>query len=149
VVARAAPRIDVVENLDFARGMGSSLATGIRHLVAESEAAARPLDGALVVPGDLVRITAAEVEAVLAAFEAAGGRAIVHAATADGGQRHPVVWPERFLAALAALDGEAGGKALMDAERRRGPGAVVAVALCDDRLADVDTPRDLADRGSS
>lgn len=127
----------LVANPDRTRGMGSSIAAGVRALGAE-------YSGVLIVPGDMPALTPAVVDRLIAAFSAAHGDAIVHAATRDGRQRNPVIWPRRLFPALAVLDGEAGGKPLIAAERAAQAGSVIAVPFDDDRLfCDIDTVADL------
>lgn len=119
---------------EHASGMGRSIACGV---------AAVPggLDGLLVLPGDMPAMTGAIIDRVLDAFEDAGGDRIVYAADADGHQRHPVVWPRRLFASLAALEGPQGAKGLIGAEP---VGPVVVTILDDLALSDVDTAEDLA-----
>lgn len=110
-------------------GMGASIAAG---------AAALPpgLDGVAVCPGDMPLLTAADVAAVVAAFDG------VHlvAASHQGRRGHPVLFPARLFSRLSALSGDEGARAVVSSERDKvklvetGPGA----------LMDVDTPDDLA-----
>lgn len=135
--ARPLPLV-LVENPEPSRGIGSSIACGVRALAARS-------DGAMIVPGDMPGLDGPMLDRLIDAFEASGGRAVVHAASADGEQRNPVIWPRRLFGALATLDGDTGGKPLIGRERMIDPGRVVAVAFVDERrLDDVDRPDDLA-----
>lgn len=131
-------RLRVVLNAEPERGIGSSVATGIRALDAH-------VSGAMIVPGDMPGLEPAALDRLISAFDQTGCAAIVHASTPDGKQRNPVIWPRRLFAALAALDGDTGGKPLIAAERAADPARVVAVAFPDARLFhDVDRPEDLA-----
>lgn len=124
----------VVENLHHAAGMGASIASGVRALDPACEAA-------LIVPGDLPGLTAQLIDRLIAVLEADPGRPIVYAATAAGAQRNPVLWPRRHFHRLAALAGEAGGKAILAEQTHE----TRAVPVADEsQLADVDTPEDLA-----
>lgn len=131
-------RLSLIANPDPSRGIASSIATGICAVDATSA-------GAMIVPGDMPNLAGADFDRLLAAFVAEGGDALIHAATAAGRQRNPVVWPRRLFGALAALHGDVGGKPLIAGERAVRPDRVVAVAFADEAsLRDVDRPEDLA-----
>jgi molybdenum cofactor cytidylyltransferase len=111
-------------------GMGHSLARGVE--------AAQPAAGWLIALGDMPCVAPASISAVAEALRQGAGIAIpVHA-----GQRgHPVGFAARFGTALRALQGDAGARAVVQANA----GAVKLVPLEDAGiLADVDTPEDLA-----
>lgn len=134
----AAHRLSLVANPDPSRGIASSIVTGIRAV----DAAAA---GAMIVPGDMPNLDGAHCDRLLAAFAAAGGDSVIYAETAAGQQRNPVVWPRRLFGALAALQGDTGGKPLIAAERALRPDRVVAVTFDDAGIfRDVDRPEDLA-----
>lgn len=136
-VGSVAGRHTAVENPDPDRGMGSSIAVGIAALAPDTR-------GALIVPADMPGLDALAIDRLAGAFVAAGGDAIVHAATADGQPSPPVLWPARLFPRLSALDGDIGGKLILAAERARAQGAVIAVRFADPAvLRDVDTPADL------
>ena len=133
-------RIALIANPDPVRGIASSIATGVRSVDAAS-------DGVMIVPGDMPDLDCGHFDRLLAAFDVKGGDALVYAATADGRQRNPVVWPRRLFGALAALQGDIGGKPLIAAERDMRPDRVVAVTFDDEAVfRDVDRPEDLARR---
>ena len=112
-------------------GMGTSIAAGIASL-------GPGVDAALIVPGDLPFISAALLEQLIKAFTADGGTRATHPLLVDGTRVGPVVWPKRLFGALMALEGEAGGRSLLNIE------ATVGVALAEAALlADIDTPADL------
>jgi molybdenum cofactor cytidylyltransferase len=119
-------------NAAFADGLSGSLAAGIAALDAGC-------DAAVVLLGDMPKVRAEHVARLLAAFAHAGRDAIcvsVHA-----GQRgNPVLWPARDFPALAALRGDGGARALVQAAADR----VQRVSMPDDAvLIDVDSPADL------
>lgn len=125
--------VRVIRNADWRSGMGASVAAGIAALETG-------LDGAFIVPADMPFLSKPMLRDLIAAFEMRKCAAIVYAATAAGEQRNPVLWPQRYFAALARLEGERGAKGLLE-----GAGAeAVAVPFEDWRLADIDTPEDLA-----
>lgn len=128
-----APRL--VVNTKAASGIGTSICAGIGGLHAS-------IDGALIVPGDMPRLTAQLIERLIGEFVAAGGALPAHPLVGDKRRIGPVVWPRARFAELMALEGDAGGKGLLAV----GPTAGVALSEAEalQLLADVDTPDDLA-----
>ncbi len=115
-------------------GQGRSIAAGIGALPAACR-------GALVVPGDMPGLRPALFRKLVAEFIACEGRCIVFP-TIAGQLRPPVLWPRDMFPLLAALDGDAGGKAIAGRHRPRTRGIPVDprdAAMLDD----VDTPEDL------
>ncbi|OMG71756.1 nucleotidyltransferase family protein [Burkholderia ubonensis] len=114
---------------DAARGMGASLAAGVR--------ASADADGWLVALGDMPWIAPATYELVTRTLDA--GDASIVAPVHRGMRGHPVGFAARHFDALAALDGDTGARALFARER-------VTLLDVDDPaiLRDVDTPADLA-----
>jgi molybdenum cofactor cytidylyltransferase len=132
--ALAGLEVTFVHNPAFAEGMSTSLRAGIAAL------AAREVDGALVCLGDMPRVTAGHLAAVMAAFDPARGAAIV-VPTCARKRGNPVLWGRRFFAEMAALGGDVGARALLE----RHADQVATVALEDPAiLLDVDTPEALA-----
>ncbi|HEY7433269.1 MAG TPA: nucleotidyltransferase family protein [Streptosporangiaceae bacterium] len=121
-----------VHNPDWATGMGSSLAAGLRALPVSSAAA-------VIALVDQPLIGAAAVERLIAAFRAGAGVAV---ATYGGSLRNPVLlarqhWPQ----VLAAAVGDAGARGFLRAH----PELVTRVECGDTGSPDdVDTPEDLA-----
>lgn len=124
----------LIANPRAAEGMGTSIAAGVASLPPD-------VAGALIVPGDMPRLTGALMVQLLAAFLADGGARAVHPVRTDGTKVGPVVWPRARFRELMALEGEAGGRGLLD----QGPTLGVALdAGGETVLADIDTPADLA-----
>ena len=120
----------LVDNPDYATGLASSLKTGIRALP-------QTVDGALVLLGDMPRITAAHIDRLIAA--SVSGRIIVPAH--EGQRGNPVLWPARYFPELLALEGDAGAKRLLTAHAAD----VHEVDLPTDAIfLDIDTPDALA-----
>ena len=118
-----------VHNAAYATGMASSIAAGIAACAADA-------DGALICLGDMPRVTSAHLARLVAAF--AGPSSIV-APTCHGRRGNPVLWGRDHFAALAALAGDTGARALLATH------AVTWIALDDPAiLVDVDTPDALA-----
>ena len=132
--ALAGLAVEIVHNPDYVRGMSTSLRTGIGALRETGVA------GALVLLGDMPRVTAATLDRLIAAFEQSGGRAIC-IPEADGQRGNPLLWPADLFAAMAGLSGDKGAKELL----ARHPDRIeVVTAPAREILADVDTPADLA-----
>ena len=137
IVVLGAARVDVpgvlaVHNPDWATGMGSSLAAGLRAVPEDCAAAVIALaDQPLIGPGVVRRL--------IAAYRAG---AEVVAAAYDGKPRNPVLlarrhWPE----VLATAVGDAGARPFLRAH----PELVTAVECGDiGSPDDLDTPGDLA-----
>lgn len=118
-----------------AEGIGASIAAGARALGGGT-------GGVLVVQGDMPGLGAALVDRMIAAFEQARGEAIIVPVLADGTRVSPVLWPDHYVAELAALSGDRGAKSLIAREE----GHVRPLPLADDEAAlliDVDTPEAL------
>lgn len=116
-------------------GQGRSIATGIGALPAACR-------GAFVVPGDMPGLSPGLFRKLIAEFSAREGNCIVFP-TIKGQLRPPVLWPRDMFSLLAALEGDAGGKAIVENHMSRSRGLAIeprdAVML-----DDVDTPEDLA-----
>lgn len=122
-----------VANPDFATGLSSSLKAGVRALPTHAA-------GALVLLGDMPRIEATHLDAMIAAFASEAGTAIV-VPVHQGRRGNPVLWPADLFAEMLALDGDVGARSLMarHAERLR------EIDLGTDAIfMDVDTPAALA-----
>jgi molybdenum cofactor cytidylyltransferase len=123
--------------LDADEGLGHSLAAAVRAATAAYQPAA-----VLVMPADMPWVGVATVQAVARAARAgpADERAarIVVPRLADGRRGHPVAFGADHFAALAALTGDRGARALLDT-------LPLTVVATDDAgiLRDVDTPSDL------
>lgn len=123
-----------VHNADFASGMASSLRCGV-------EALAPDCDGALVLLGDMPRISTALINEMIDA----GGLALHADAVVPvfaGKRGNPALIGKSLFGAVARLDGDRGARALFGA-----PGIVVAEHPCSDEAVafDVDTPDALRD----
>jgi molybdenum cofactor cytidylyltransferase len=125
--------ITIVHNGDWQAGLGSSIAAGVRAL-------ATGTDAAFIVPGDLPFLRTDLLRALAAKFEQQNLAPIVFAATREGEQRNPVLWPHRFFPKLSALTGHEGAKRLL----RQWQSETRAVIVGDDAaFLDVDTQGDL------
>ena len=130
--ALAGRDLEVVPNPAHAEGMASSLRAGVASF-------REPVDGVLICLGDMPRVRAAHVNALLEAFAGAGPEAIcvpVH----DGRHGHPVLFAAAHFDALRALRGDRGARSLLEVRAE----CVVEVPVSDDGIhLDVDTAEDL------
>lgn len=121
--------VTLAHNPEHAAGMASSLRRGLAALPAEA-------DGAVVCLGDMPWVEAADIDALIEAFDPARGREVcapVHA----GRRGNPVLWGKRLLPLLAMAEGDSGGRALLERV------AVHAVPRGDNgTLRDIDTAAD-------
>lgn len=130
-VREALSDLDVrfVHNPEFATGMASSLKAGI--------AAVGDAAGALVCLGDMPRVTAAHLDALIASFETAHDDGAIVVPTCERKRGNPVLWGHRHFADIATLVGDVGARALIE----RAGESVVWLAIDDPAiLVDVDTP---------
>ena len=128
----AGGRAGVVVAHNFAQGLAASLAAGL--------AACPPATGGvLVCLGDMPLVRPDTIDAVIARFRAARDPAAIAAPVHGGRRGHPVLWGAAHLPALAALRGDAGGRAILASHP-------VLPAAVDDpgTLLDVDTDAALA-----
>ncbi|OHC54623.1 MAG: molybdopterin-guanine dinucleotide biosynthesis protein A [Rhodobacterales bacterium RIFCSPHIGHO2_02_FULL_62_130] len=117
---------------DAAEGMAASIRAG----VARADGAA----GLMMLPADMPELQADDLAAVIAGFDSAPDR-IWRGAAMDGRAGHPVIFPAQDFAELATLRGDAGARAVLQANAAR----INLIALPDQRaLIDLDTPEDWA-----
>jgi molybdenum cofactor cytidylyltransferase len=122
--------VRVVQNPATALGMGHSLAAGAERLLAESNA-----DAVAIFLADMPLIRRDSLETLIAH---AGTDKIVLPGY-QGTRGHPVLFGREFWPQLAALDGDAGARPVI----QQNPGAVRIVELNDPGvLQDVDTEED-------
>jgi len=119
----------VVINRDWAEGMGSSLRAGVARLPAAA-------DGALVMLADQPAVTADDLRRLVATWRRQPH--CIVAALYSGTAGVPAIFPREDFAALGALRGDAGARALL----KRGGDRVVRLPLPNAAL-DIDTPEDL------
>lgn len=121
----------LIEVADHRAGLSASLRAGIAALPRECA-------GLMILPADMPDITAGDIAVLLDAFD---GAAILRGASADGRPGHPVLFPARDFRALAAVTGDRGGRAVIEAARAR----TRLVSLPGEHaLTDLDTPEDWA-----
>ena len=130
--ALAGHAVAFVDNPAYAAGLSTSLRAGIAALPAGAAAA-------IILLGDAPRVRAPHIDRLIAAFAADPTQPICVPEFA-GRRGNPVLWPRRFFPNLLTLEGDRGGRALLDSELDP-----VRRVVMDDPgvLFDVDTPEDL------
>lgn len=123
--------VDVVRNEHWPEGMGSSLATGMRHALVHYPHAS----GVLVCLADQPLIDAAALHALI--DHHARRPAQIVATSHDGKAGPPALFPHDCFPALLACSGDHGARALLVAEAKR------VTVLDHAGSVDVDTPADL------
>ena len=129
--------VEFVHNPDHAQGLSTSLRTGIANLPAD-------VDGAVVLLADMPGIDAATIDRLIEVFDPDHGVLLV-VPTYAGKRGNPVVWSSRFFPALAAVQGDTGGRHLIG----ENPEAVAEIEIGAPVALDVDTPEALAAIGGS
>ncbi|MEM9192018.1 MAG: molybdopterin-binding/glycosyltransferase family 2 protein [Myxococcota bacterium] len=128
-LASSNANVTFVPNPHFADGMSTSLRAG-------AEALSGRVDGAFVALGDMPFIQAAHLRALQKAFDPAGGTLLV-IPTRGRQQGHPVLFAERFLREMHALEGDRGAKRLLQEHAD----VAVEVPIDDEGIVlDLDTP---------
>jgi molybdenum cofactor cytidylyltransferase len=125
--------LKLIHNRDFLDGLSTSLRRGLAALPEDC-------DGVLVALGDMPRVGAQDIAALVNAFNPVEGRSII-VPTWHGKRGNPVLLGRRFFAELRQIDGDAGARRLIAAN----PEAVAEVEMTGDGvLTDIDTPQALA-----
>jgi molybdenum cofactor cytidylyltransferase len=125
--------VKLVQNPDYADGLGTSLKAGIAAVPEDA-------DGAIICLGDMPQVSSALIDKLIAAFDPERG-ALVVVPSIDGRRGNPVVWSRRFFHDLTAIAGDIGARHLIGAYAE----VVVKVPVADDAaLTDVDTPESLS-----
>lgn len=123
--------VTIVHNPEFGEGLSTSLRAGLRAVPPEC-------DGALILLGDMPRVDACVVDALLAAFAANGANAICVPVRA-GRRGNPVLWGRAYFLEMMKLTGDRGAKALM---QRQADDVVEVAAATDSIFEDYDLPAD-------
>jgi molybdenum cofactor cytidylyltransferase len=127
--------VEWAHNPEFSRGLASSLRIGL---------AAMPADvaGALILLGDMPRIEARLIDALIAGF-LADPRALAAAPSHEGRRGNPALIGRGLFEAAMRLDGDEGARRLIDALKAAELVEVETPSAA--AIIDIDTPGDLAD----
>jgi len=120
--------VEYCQNSDFVDGLASSLCCGIKSVPHNCA-------GAIILLGDMPRITGTMINRMLDEFEQAQHSAIIQA-TDHGDRGNPVVWPLKYFDALKQISGDVGGRHLIDENVEN----VITVELGEAAGLDIDTP---------
>lgn len=101
--------VSFVFNEAYTEGMASSLRAGISALPAD-------VDAALIILGDMPHVRGETYKILMSAFDPEKGREI-GVPVCDGKTGNPVLFGRRFFADLEALQGDKGGKLVLDKYR--------------------------------
>lgn len=133
-VAEALKGLDVrlVHNPNYAKGLSTSLKTGIGALPAQ-------VDGAVVCLGDMPRIEANHIDRLIAAFAPKEGR-LIALPLHNGKRGNPVLFGSALFADMMEAEGDTGARHIIGSHADE----VAEVDLGTDAIfADVDTPEAL------
>lgn len=128
-VALSGLALTTVDNPNYASGMASSLISGL------SAPGARDADGVLVMLADMPGVTPGDLNALISAFRAAWGQAIVRAVS-HGKPGNPVILPRSLRAAVMRLEGDVGARHVIKTSGLQ----VIDVDIGEAAHLDVDTP---------
>ena len=119
-------------NPDYAAGISTSLRHGLAAL-------SNQVDGAIIILGDMPRVSVHDIDRLIAAFHPLEGRAIC-LPTWQGKRGNPVLFARRFFPEMQGVSGDIGARALISAY----PDLVHEVPMPDDAvLVDFDTQASL------
>ncbi len=144
VAAASGPVADLAEGLGLTcvAPNGPDISDSVRAgLSAVGDAA-----GCLVVCGDQPRLAPGDVFALVACHQANPGAVVRLASRGEPG--NPVLWPRDLFGALAGVEGDRGGAALIASRPDVAARVVTVEALGPESVADVDTPEELRRLGS-
>ena len=121
-----------IHNPSYPEGLSTSLRAGIG-------AVSKNLAGAVVLLGDMPRLTAGTVNALIERFNADHDKTICQP-TFDGRPGNPILWPREFFSDILAIWGDTGARQLLDRYSEQ----VSRVAVDDPGIHfDIDEPGDL------
>lgn len=121
--------VECVENPLYESGMATSLAAGV------SRCRAQGADAILVMLADMPGLTSGDLDQLIAAFRSTVGDVVVRA-MGNGKSGNPVILPKSLFEAVLQLEGDVGGRRVIEASGL----PVVQVEIGQAALLDVDTP---------
>ncbi len=135
----ASERVKPVFNPRWEEGQGFSVAAGIKAVQAANPA----VWGVLIMLTDQPRLKSRTLISLVEQFLELGeaGKERILFPVFEGKRGNPVIFGQAFLAELAGLEGDTGGRAIV----RKYPAAIIEVGVPDAAIhEDVDTPEELA-----
>ena len=125
-------KVRFIHNPSYPEGLSTSLRAGIG-------AVSNKLAGAVVLLGDMPRLTAATVNALIERFNAANAETICQP-TYEGRPGNPILWPREFFSDILDIWGDTGARQLLE----RYAAQVSKVEVDDPGIHfDIDKPDDL------
>jgi len=125
--------VRLVHNPDYADGLSTSLKVGLAALPVDA-------DAFIVALGDMPKVTADDIDRLIAAYDPDEGR-LICVPTFEGKTGNPILWDRRFIDAMQGLSGDSGARSLL---LRHGEAVAEAPVKGAGVLIDVDTPEALA-----
>jgi molybdenum cofactor cytidylyltransferase len=127
--------ITFIENPDYAEGLSTSLRCGLTAIPED-------IDAVLICLGDMPRVSAAQINRLIAAFNWLEGRSIC-LPTHRGKRGNPVLWARQFVMEMMEISGDVGARHLLGEYAE----LVCEVEMGEDDavLLDIDTPEALSD----
>lgn len=125
--------VEILLNRNWPRGLSTSVKCGLAAVSQEAEAV-------LFLLADQPLVTSEIIDRLIEAFQAS--RAAIVAPTYQGRRGNPVLYSREMYPALEDLQGDQGGRALLETNREKVLTVKVASAAI---LRDVDTPEDYLD----
>ncbi|MFB2553247.1 NTP transferase domain-containing protein [Ensifer soli] len=129
--------VRIVHNPDHASGMASSLIAGL-------DAVGKEIQGILVLLADMPAITDGHLTALIEAFRAKGGQAIVRASAGEK-RGNPVILPRSTFDAIRRLSGDVGARPVIETSGL----PVVDIDIGDAARLDLDTAEAVIAAGGS
>jgi len=130
--ALAGLKVTLVRNMDFAKGLASSVKAGI-------SAVPKQADGAVICLGDMPMISADLIDRLIETFAPDRGN-LIAVPVSNGRRGNPVLWSRRFFNELMTLDGDVGARHLIAKHNE----TVAEVPVeGDGAFLDIDTPQAL------
>ena len=131
-LALAQSQVSFVHNADYAGGIASSVKAGVEAI--------QNFDGGLICLGDMPLVSASVIDQMIEAFDPSHGRDLV-LAVRHGEIGNPVLWGARYFPDLLQLQGDRGGRGLIEAHHA----AAIKISVSEEGvLLDADTPEALA-----
>lgn len=126
--------VRIVENPAYETGQASTVRRGVESL--EAVESRGDVDAAVFALGDMPYVEPTSIESLVAAYAAGSGSAL--AAGYEGNRGNPVLFDERYFVDLASVDGDVGGREILE----RAPDAAVVETGDPGVRRDVDEPSD-------
>ncbi|MCH6255563.1 nucleotidyltransferase family protein [Puniceicoccaceae bacterium K14] len=125
--------VDCIQNSEWEKGMGNSLAFGAKSLAIENPGSL------LICLADLPYLDTKTVNQVIEAFKHSN-KAQITAPHNNNRLGHPIIFPNRLIPELATLTGDTGAKNLIQFERN----SLIKVPIETHAIfQDIDTPEDM------